>query len=107
MKPKIVKKFLCGLCSFQSDEIELLSDHYDDLHNCQCGKTFYNKDFHNCAGQYQRGAGVSVIHEPKDDQGNPFFLKESQAFGDIIATYYRRRRKNYQKTTFFIIEILF
>lgn len=87
MKQKIEKKFLCGLCTFKSDDIDVLSIHYDDRHNCHCGNTFYNKDFHNCSGRVQRGAGASRIVEPTDDKGNPFFSKDSQAFGDTLATF--------------------
>lgn len=87
MKQKIEKKFLCGLCLFNSDEIDQLSLHYEDKHNCICGSTFYNKDFHNCSGPVQRGGGPAVILEPRDAKGNLVFLKESQAFSDTLATY--------------------
>jgi len=87
MKQKIEKRFLCGLCTYTSDDVDQLSLHYEDKHNCHCGNTFYNKDFHNCTGSVQRGAGAGVIVEPKDDKGNPVFLKESQAFRDTLATY--------------------
>ncbi len=88
MEPlKIKKKFMCGVCKYKCDQIDNLSQHYEDMHYCQCGKVFYNKNFHVCSRPQQIGGGSTAIVEPKDEEGNLFFQKTLVAFSDTIASY--------------------
>lgn len=88
-KNKIEKKFKCGLCSFKTNDLEILNDHYYDIHHCTiCGSSFYSKIFHQCitVNQVGRGRGAA-IEEPVNENGEPFFHKESQSFRDAIAVF--------------------
>lgn len=88
-KNKIEKNFKCGLCSFQTSDLDILSDHSEEIHRCiVCGNTFYNKTFHQCIGVNLVGGGRGIpIEFPVNSNGEPFFHKVAQSFYDTIAVF--------------------
>lgn len=89
-KLHLQKKFRCNICNFVTNDIGILETHVDELHNCFiCSKVFFLKAFHSCLSSSSTivGHGRSVIREPADDDGKPFFKKESQSFFETIASY--------------------